>query len=48
LSQAAEENGLDLYIAETPDKKLLVRHNKFGDSASFSVTSSVAGILSDD
>jgi len=48
LSQAAEERGLDLYIAETPDNKLLVRHNKFGDSASFSVTSSVAGILSDD
>ena len=48
LSQAAEESGLDLYIAETPDNKLLVRHNKFGDSASFSVTSSVAGILSDD
>ena len=48
LSQAVEENGLDLYIAETPGNKLLVRHNKFGDSVSFSVTSSVAGILSDD
>ena len=48
MSQAAEESGLELYIAETPDNKLLVRHNKFGDSASFSVTSSVAGILSDD
>ena len=47
LRQAVEESGLDLYIAETPDNKLFVRHNKFGGSPSFSVTSSVAGILSD-
>ena len=48
LNQAAEENGLDLHILETPDNKILVRHNKFGDSYLFSATSSVAGILSDE
>ena len=48
LVQAVEESGLDLHIAETPDNKLFVRHNKFGGSPSFSVTSSVAGILSDE
>lgn len=41
-----DENGL--YITETPDNKMLVRHSKFADSASFSVTRSVAGKLSYD
>lgn len=46
LNQEIADNGLNLQVMETPDNKLLVRHNNFGDSSSFSVTSSVAGILS--
>ncbi len=47
LNQKINENGLDLQAILTPDNKLLVRHNKFGDTVSFAAGSSVAGILSD-
>jgi flagellin len=46
LNQEITENGLNLQVMETPDNKLYVQHTDFGDSSSFSVTSSVAGILS--
>ena len=46
LNQQIEESGLNLEATLTPEKKILVRHKNFGDSASFSVTSSVAGVLS--
>ena len=47
LNQKIAESGLDLHAILTPGNKLLVRHNKFGDTASFAAGSSVAGILSD-
>ena len=46
LNQEITENGLNLQVMETPDNKLYVQHTDFGDSSSFSVTSSVEGILS--
>ena len=46
LNQQILEDGLNLDVSLTPDKKLLVRHKNFGDAHSFSVTSSIAGILS--
>ena len=47
LNQKIIESGLDLQAIITPGNKLLIRHNKFGDSTSFAAGSSVAGILSD-
>ncbi|MDP7439907.1 MAG: flagellin, partial [SAR324 cluster bacterium] len=46
LNQGIAENGLKLQVMETPDNTLQVQHNNFGDSSTFSVTSSIAGILS--
>lgn len=48
IKNAITESGLDVHVLETPNKTLLVRHNQFGDEFSFSVTSSVPGILSDE
>ena len=48
LNQKIAETGLELQVILTPENKLLVRHNKFGDALSFSAGSSVAGILSDE
>ena len=48
LNQKIVENGLELRVMETPDNFLQVQHKKFGDSSTFSVTSSVAGILSEE
>ncbi|MBC8259181.1 MAG: flagellin [SAR324 cluster bacterium] len=47
LNQSIEDNGLDLQVSLSPADELLVRHNKFGESPSFSVTSSVPGVLSE-
>jgi len=46
LNQYISDDGLNLEVKLSPEDKLLVRHKSFGDSHSFSVTSSVAGILS--
>jgi len=46
LNQQILENGLKIDVNLNADNKLHVRHKNFGDSHSFSVTSSVAGILS--
>jgi len=46
LNRKIEENGLNLEVALTPENTLVVRHQNFGDSTSFSVTSSIAGVLS--
>ena len=46
LNQGIAENGLKLQIMQTPENTLQVQHNNFGDSSTFSVTSSVGGILS--
>ena len=46
LNQGIAEYGLKLQVMETPDNTLQVQHNNFGDSSTFSVTSSIAGILS--
>ncbi|HJL87050.1 MAG TPA: flagellin [SAR324 cluster bacterium] len=48
IKNAITESGLDVHVLETPNKTLLVRHNQFGDEFSFSLTSSVPGILSDE
>ena len=48
LRNAIGESGLDVHVMETPNKTFMVRHNQFGDEHSFSVTSSVSGILSDE
>ena len=48
IKNAIAESGLDVHVLETPNKTLLVRHNQFGDEFSFSLTSSVPGILSDE
>ncbi len=47
LNQKIVDSGLDLHVKVTPENKLHVRHNKFGDATSFAAGSSVAGILSD-
>ena len=46
LNQQILEDGLNLDVSLAPDNKLVVKHKNFGNSNSFSVTSSVAGILS--
>jgi flagellin len=46
LNQGIVANGLKLQIMQTPENTLEVKHNNFGDSSTFSVTSSVGGILS--
>ena len=46
LNQKIVDSGLDLHAKVTPENKLQIRHNKFGDATSFAAGSSVAGILS--
>ena len=46
LNQKILEKGLNLEVNLNAENKLLVKHKNFGASHSFSVTSSVAGILS--
>ena len=46
LNQKIVDSGLDLHAKVTPENKLHIRHNKFGDATSFAAGSSVAGILS--
>ncbi len=46
LQQEMDAAGTDTYVFETPSGELMVRHNQFGDEPSFSVTSSIAGVLS--
>ena len=48
LNQKIVASGLDLQAIISPGNKLLIKHNKFGDSTSFAAASSVAGILSDE
>ena len=48
LKNAIAESGLDVHVLETPNKTFLIRHNQFGDEHSFSVTSSIPGVLSDE
>ncbi len=46
MKKMIEESGLDVHVLETPRNTFMVRHNQFGDDHSFSVTSSLAGVLS--
>lgn len=48
LAQAIEENGLNVHSFLTPDSRIIIKHNEYGDHTNFSATSSVAGIVSDD
>lgn len=48
LQAAIDEAGLQLHTFMDPNGLLTVRHNDFGDHTIFSVTSSVAGVLSEE
>ncbi len=46
LQKEMDATGTATHVFEAPDGTFVVRHNDFGDHTQFSVTSSVAGVLS--
>ncbi len=48
LQKSIDENGLELDIFEGPNQTFTLRHRKYGDEPSFSVTANIPGIFTRD